>query len=50
MVQQVGVRAPDPARDGLQCDCRRPIAEQQLARRFERGGTAFFRAEATTSY
>jgi hypothetical protein len=48
MMKEVGVRAADPAGDGFQGDRRWAFGEQQLARRLESGGSAFFGAEAAS--
>ena len=50
MMEQIGVGAADLRRDRLQGDRRRSLGEQQLARGLERGGPAFFRAQACSSY
>ena len=50
MVEQVGVSAADLGSHGLQGDRLRPTFEQKPARRIDRGGTAFFRAKAGSSY
>jgi hypothetical protein len=49
-VEQVGVSAADLGSHGLQGDRLRPTFEQKPARRIDRGGTAFFRAKADSSY
>jgi len=50
MMEKVGVRPADLARDGLQGHCLRPLLDQQLARCRKRGGPAFFGGEAGPSY
>ena len=50
MVEQVGVGAADLRGDRLQGHRLRPLVEQQLARRGEGGGAAFFGGQARTSY
>lgn len=50
MVEQVGVSAADLGSHGLQGDGLRSTFEQKPARRVNRGGTAFFRAKAGSSY
>jgi len=50
MVEQVGVRLVDLGSDCLERDSLRSTFDQDSACRLERGGTAFFRAEAFASY
>ncbi len=50
MVQEIGMRPPDPRGDGLERDCLRPRFEQDRARRFERDVARFDRAQAPANY
>ena len=50
MMEQIGVGPADLRGDRLQASPPRAIGEQQLARGLERGGPAFFRAQAGPSY
>ena len=50
MMQQVGMGTADLSGDCLQRDGLRPSFEQKPARGLDRGGTALFRAEASSSY
>ena len=50
MMEEVGMGAMDLRGDGLQCDRLWALVEQQLPRRREGGGTAFFGGQAGSSY
>ena len=50
MMEKVGVGAAYACCDGLERNCRWPVSQEQLARGFKRGGTAFLRAQAPASY
>ena len=50
MVKQVGMGAVDLRRDRFQGHRLWALIEQQLTRRGEGGGTAFFGGQARTSY
>ena len=50
MVEQIGVGPADLRRDRLQGHRLRSVGEQQLARGLERGGAAFFGAQAFAAY
>ena len=50
MVKEVGVRAANLRRHRLEGDALWALIKQQLSRRGEGGGAAFFRREARTSY
>ena len=50
VVEQIGVRPADLSRDRLQGHGLRPLRDQQLARRGQRGRATFFRGQAGSSY
>lgn len=50
MMEEVGVSAADLGGDGFERHRLRALIDQQLARGAQRGGPAFFRAEARSSY
>ena len=50
MMKQVGVGSPDLRGDGFERNRLRPAFEQDSARGVERGGPAFLRAQAFSSY
>ena len=50
MMEQVGVGPADLGGDGLQRHGRGPLGQEELPRGFERGGAAFFRAQARPLY
>jgi len=49
-VQKIGMGASNLCGDSLERDGLRPLVEQQLTRRGEGGGAAFFGGQARTSY
>jgi hypothetical protein len=50
MVEQIGVRAVNFRRDGLQRDRLGSVPQQKTPRGLQRGGPAFFGAETFASY
>jgi len=50
VVQKIGMGAANLCGDSLERDGLRPLVEQQLTRRGEGGGAAFFGGQARTSY
>ena len=50
MVEEIGMRAPDPHRDRLERDGLWAFLDEQRARCLDRGITGFFRAETSASY
>ena len=50
VVKQIGVRASDLCRYGLQCNRLRPLVQEEQASRLQCRGPAFFRVQSSASY